>query len=259
MKKFYNSLKFKQINTTHWLSQWLATTLPCPLCHQAPGARQPSATDEPISPPNGLCLDCQASLPWYQSPRCPQCALPNTRGELCGICLQHAPAFDQTLTVFRYAYPLDRLLHQFKYHQQLPWGALLAQAWLSRLPVLPASQQPPVLVAMPMHLNRIKQRGFNHALELARHLQKQWQIPLRIDSCERLIDTPAQAAMDMKTRTRNLRGAFATSQRWQGQHVMIVDDVMTTGASMHALAKVFKQAGAAQVTALVLARTLKQD
>lgn len=63
----------------------------------------------------------------------------------------------------------------------------------------------------------------------------------------------------MKTRTRNLRGAFATSQRWQDQHVMIVDDVMTTGASMHALAKVFKQAGAAQVTALVLARTLKHD
>jgi len=255
VKIFYNRLNFKQTNLQQWLTSWLASSLPCPLCHGQLQFR----LSKVINHPSGLCADCEASLPWYDDARCPQCALPNLRGDLCGVCLQHPPAFDQTLTVFRYAYPLDRLLHQFKYHQQLPWGALLADAWLSRMPVFPASQPPAVLVAMPMHLNRIKQRGFNHALELAKQLQKQWQVPLRVDGCERVIDTSAQAGMDMKTRTRNLRGAFATQHSWQGQHVMIVDDVMTTGASMHALAKVFKQAGAAQVTALVLARTLKQD
>lgn len=75
----------------------------------------------------------------------------------------------------------------------------------------------------------------------------------------RVIDTPMQAGMDMKTRTRNLRGAFKSQPSWQGKHVMVVDDVMTTGASMHAVAKVLKQAGAAKVTALVLARTLKSE
>lgn len=206
-----------------------------------------------------LCAHCVALLPWYTAPRCPQCALPNLSGVLCGICLQHTPAFDRTLSVFRYAYPLDRLLHQFKYHQQLAWGALLAKALLKQWPCLPVAERPDVLIAMPMHINRIKQRGFNHALELAKALHAHWSIPLVTEGCTRVMDTPTQAGMDMKTRTRNLRGAFQSQQSWQGHHVMVVDDVMTTGASMHAVAKVLKQAGAARVTALVLARTLKSE
>ncbi|HSI44713.1 MAG TPA: phosphoribosyltransferase family protein [Methylophilus sp.] len=114
-----------------------------------------------------------------------------------------------------------------------------------------------VMVAMPMHPHRVKSRGFNHALELAKHLQPALQIPLEIAGCSRILDTPSQAGMDMKTRTRNLRKAFASQTQWQGKHVLIVDDVMTTGASMHALAKVLKQAGAGRITALVVARTLK--
>ena len=114
-------------------------------------------------------------------------------------------------------------------------------------------------MAMPMHRNRVQARGFNHALELAKPVHQQWQIPLDITGCTRVLDTPTQAGMDIKTRTRNLRGAFATHRSWQGQHVMVVDDVMTTGASMHAVAKALKQAGASRVTALVLARTLKSD
>lgn len=112
---------------------------------------------------------------------------------------------------------------------------------------------------MPMHLNRVKERGFNHALGLAKQVQQQWKIPLDSEGCMRILDTPTQAGMDMKTRTRSLRGAFATQHSWQGQHVVIVDDVMTTGASMHAVAKVLKQAGATRVTAVVLARTLKHE
>lgn len=108
---------------------------------------------------------------------------------------------------------------------------------------------------MPMHLNHVKERGFNNALELANQVHKQWKIPLDSKGCIRVLDTPTYAGMDMKTRTRSLRGAFATQQSWQGQHVVIVDDVMTTGASMHAVARVLKHAGAEQVNAVVLART----
>lgn len=249
MKNFYNRLKFNQSNFHQWVQQWLNASLPCVLCDA------PSRSNADIS----LCGDCLDTLPWYTSARCPQCALPNASGALCGICLQHTPSFDRTLTIFRYAYPLDRLLHQFKYHQQLACGALLANALLMRLPSLPLGVQPDVLVAMPMHINRIKERGFNHALELAKALHHQWGIPLMIEGCSRVVDTPTQAGMDMKTRTRNLRGAFKSSHSWQGKHVMVVDDVMTTGASMHAVAKVLKQTGAGQVTALVLARTLKGE
>lgn len=204
-----------------------------------------------------LCDTCATSLPWYTSARCPQCALPTSSGAYCGVCLQHPPAFDYTLAPFRYAYPLDRLLQQFKYHQQLPLGKLLAQSMLPTLaPLLPADK-PKVMIVMPMHPSRVRERGFNHALELARHLQAALQIPLDLTGCTRIVDTPSQAGMDMKTRTRNLRGAFASNRQWQGKHVLVVDDVMTTGASMHALASALKQAGAGRVTALVVARTLK--
>lgn len=204
-----------------------------------------------------ICTACATSLPWYTSARCPQCALPTSNGAYCGICLQHPPAFDRTLAPLRYAYPLDRLLQQFKYHQQLPIGKLLAESMLPHLPALLLADKPDIMVAMPMHPSRVRQRGFNHALELAKHLQPVLNIPLEIAGCTRILDTPSQAGMDMKTRTRNLRSAFASKTQWQGKHVLVVDDVMTTGASMHALAKVLKKTGAGRITALVVARTLK--
>jgi ComF family protein len=250
VKKFYNRLNFNHFDPLPWLQHWLSASLPCPLC-AAPAQKQLQLTHAP------LCDACVPSLPWYVSARCPQCALPTSTGTYCGICLQHPPAFDHTIAPFRYAYPLDRLLQQFKYHQQLPLGKLLAQSMLPTLTPLLQADKPEVMVAMPMHPYRVRQRGFNHALELARHLQTALQIPLAMTGCSRTLDTPSQAGMDMKTRTRNLRGAFASQKHWQGKHVLVVDDVMTTGASMHALAKVLKQAGAGHITALVVARTLK--
>lgn len=251
MKIFYNRLNFNHIKPVARLQSWLKQRLPCPLCDA------PAEKPDPLNPHAPLCNACAASLPWYTSSRCPQCALPTFSGTLCGTCLQHPPAFDITLSPFRYAYPLDRLLQQFKYHQQLPIGNILAATTLPGLPALVAENKPDVMLAMPMHAQRVRQRGFNHALELAKHLQPFLQIPLEIEGCTRVVDTPSQAGMDMKTRTRNLRGAFASAKNWEGKHVMVVDDVMTTGASMHALAKVLKKSGAGRVTALVLARTLK--
>lgn len=239
------------------IQAWLKQSLPCPMCEAPAQPNLNNRTSKPDHRHAPFCNDCTAALPWYTASRCPQCASPTLNGDHCGICLQHPPAFDQTLAPFRYAYPLDRLLQQFKYHQQLPIGKLLAESILPDLPVLLTANRPDVMLAMPMHAERIRQRGFNHALELAKHLHRALKIPLDIENCTRVLDTPSQAGMDMKTRIRNLRGAFATKKHWQGKHVLVVDDVMTTGASMHALAKVLKQAGAGQVSALVFARTLK--
>ncbi|KQT44007.1 hypothetical protein ASG44_04415 [Methylophilus sp. Leaf459] len=257
MKNFYNSLNINHIQLLQWLQAWLKASQPCPMCATPAQKYQHEYWSEPKTGHAPFCNDCAAALPWYTSSRCPQCALPTLNGDYCGICLQHPPAFDRTFAPFRYAYPLDRLLQQFKYHQQLPIGKLITEAVLPHLPTLLAANIPDVMIAMPMHTQRVRQRGFNHALELAKHLQKALKIPLDIDGCTRVMDTPSQAGMDMKTRIRNLRGAFASPKDWQGKHVLVVDDVMTTGASMHALAKVLKQAGAGQVSALVFARTLK--
>jgi ComF family protein len=253
VKKFYNRLKFNHASRLSWLHHYLSLDLPCLLCGSLVLKEYKSSSNSQGS----LCPGCENSLPWYLSPRCPQCALPTSSGTICGICLQHPPAFDRTLAAFRYAYPLDRLLQQFKYHQQLPLGKSLAEIMLPKLPPLIKNDRPEIMLAMPMHLLRIKQRGFNHALELAKHFHQALHIPLEIEGCLRVVDTPTQAGMDMKTRTRNLRNAFVSETHWEGKHVMVVDDVMTTGASMHAVAKVLKQSGAGKVTALVFARTLK--
>lgn len=204
-----------------------------------------------------LCNPCAEALPWYQTPHCPQCALPNRLGETCGRCLQHPPAFNQTLTVFRYAYPLDHLLHRFKYEQALACGQVLIDSMCAQWPHPPLGAD--IMMAMPMHPLRLKARGFNHAHMLAKALAQQWQIQLDETGIARVKDSAPQAALDMQARIRSLKGAFTSSRNWQGAHVMIVDDVMTTGASMHALAKVLKQSGASKITAVLLARTLKND
>lgn len=213
----------------------------------------------------GLCATCVDDLPFYTSPfyagkHCPQCALPTTSGEHCGRCLQHPPAFDNTYAVFKYAYPLDKILHQYKYQQQLSYAPLLATL------VAQSDIQPSILhekidavIAMPMHTNRLRERGFNHMHTLAQHLNQTWQWPMPMGACVRVKDTPTQAGLNLKQRVSNLNGAFETSKDWHGKHILLLDDVMTTGASLNALAKVFRQAGASKISCLVLARTLKPE
>lgn len=268
MKLFYDSLNFKQLWAKLPHHDLWHRALPCLLCGGQVTAEQPqqsaslqsqtSHAATPLSAPKvPLCGYCIQALPWYGAPKCPQCALPVPVARHCGTCLQHPPAFDQTLTAFRYAYPLNRPLQQFKYAQQLAYGQLLVDLTRAHLTLQDMKYTPQALVAMPMHPQRLRARGFNHAHFIAQQLEQHWGIPLIPDACRRLSNTPTQAGLDMKTRTQNLRRAFITESTWHGQHLLLVDDVMTTGASMHALANVFKKAGAASVTALVLARTLK--
>jgi len=109
---------------------------------------------------------------------------------------------------------------------------------------------------MPMHDERLKQRGFNQALEIARLISKNRQIELDSISCRRTRLTPPQASLPLKDRIKNIRGAFECNKNLQGLHIALIDDVMTTGASLNELAKTLKQAGAAHVECWVIARTL---
>ncbi len=199
-----------------------------------------------------LCPGCEADLPNLQA-SCPQCALPTPGGEICGACLTHPPAFDHTLAVYSYAFPLDALVQQCKYA-----GATSLTAFFAEKMAHQANAESGIdtLLPMPLHPARLAHRGFNQAAEIARRLSPLVGIPWLPDACQRVRDTPSQAGLDLETRQRNLRGAFACNIDLSGKRVALIDDVMTSGSSLNELARVVRKAGAVEIQAWVLARTL---
>jgi ComF family protein len=202
------------------------------------------------------CRSCDADLPRLPHDHCPVCALPTLAGDICGRCLTHSPAFDHTIAAFSYSFPLDKLIQALKYGDRLILVNFLADAVVQRITVLPDC-----VVAMPLHPVRLRDRGFNQSLLLARRITHDLRIPLLADACERVRNTPPQSALPWKERDKNMRQAFAcnASTDVSGKHVAIVDDVMTTGASTGELARALKRAGAREVSAWVVARTLPHD
>jgi len=174
---------------------------------------------------------------------------------LCGACRSEPPAFDQTIVVADYAPPIDSLVQDLKFRAQLPlasaFGGLLIRAAGSSL------QAADVLLPVPLSHERLEQRGFNQALEIARPLARAWNMPLILDSCVRTRNTRAQAELPLTQRRVNMRGAFAVRDRRviENQHVVIVDDVMTTGHTLQELGACLKRHGAARISNLVLTRT----
>lgn len=202
-----------------------------------------------------LCAGCEADLPHYRTPACPVCALPTPDGQVCGTCLQHPPAFDQTLAAFSYHFPIDRLLHALKYSGNLALVELLAKP-LAQL--ASAHPRPDWLIPMPLHSVRLKERGFNQSLEIAKPISRWLGIPLIADGSQRTRDTPTQAGLKLKERRRNVRGAFACDLDFSGKHVAVLDDVMTTGATLNEISQVLKSRGATKVSAWLVARTPHQ-
>ncbi len=200
-----------------------------------------------------LCAPCAADLPRLPDDRCPQCALPSPGGAVCGACLKHPPAFDRTVAVHAYGFPLDALVRHCKYA-----GALDLTDWFaaSLAEALAAQPRVDLILPMPLHEARLAERGFNQAVEIARRLAPRLGIPWSPQGCRRTRDTPPQAGLDLKARRRNLRDAFRCDLDLTGKHVAVLDDVMTSGASLDELAKTIRAAGAASVTAWVVARTL---
>lgn len=200
-----------------------------------------------------LCPGCLNDLPWHRQPQCPQCALPTPDGQLCGACLKHPPAFDRTHAALAYAFPLDQMIPRLKYHGQLAIAPVLGECLAEAAAAAP---RPDRLLAMPLHAARIRERGFNHATEIARTVASQLGLPLDLESARRIRDTPPQMGLKHDARRRNVRGAFMCSGGVQGKRIALIDDVMTTGTSLDELAKTLKQAGAREVEVWVVARTL---
>jgi ComF family protein len=205
-----------------------------------------ASTDNKLS----LCSACINDLPLSPNPCCPQCGL-STQGDICGQCLKQPPHFDVTHALFKYGYPVDAILQHYKYNNAL----YLSQTLATLLCATIQDKDIDVMIAMPLHPNRIKGRGFNQSLELAKIIAKQRLIALDSTSCKRIKDTPPQASLAFKHRLNNMKGAFTCNQSFAGKHVALIDDVMTTGSSLNELAKILKKAGARKISCYVLART----
>lgn len=221
-----------------------------------------------------LCAGCHAHY-FSQAPaRCRQCAaaLPNTPDVLaasgaeadtgrCGDCLAQPPAFDTTVTASDYLPPVDQLVLALKFGGRLALAPLFAQ--LQRDALLRShavtTPLPDWLTAVPLGPRRLRERGFNQALEVARPLAHHLGLPLYPQLLQRLRDTRAQSLLHQDERHGNLREAFTVSQEFidtvRGRHVGVVDDVLTTGATLNEVAATLKRFGAARVTNLVFART----
>jgi ComF family protein len=227
-----------------WRNGWqraLAALLPqdCLLCGAASG-------DEL------LCTACAASLPRLPDAVCPVCALPTPAGETCGACLGRTPAFDATVACFAYAFPVDRLVHQLKFGHRLAVAGHLARALLAR--GLPAAD---LIVPVPLSAGRLRERGFNQAAEIARILARESAIPLGLETGRRTLEAPPQSTLPWKERQKNVRGAFECATDLDGRTVLVIDDVMTTGATLGEFARALKNGGATRVIACVAARAVK--
>jgi ComF family protein len=242
----------------HW-SQHLSARLPallpssCALCGSSGDA--------------AICAGCHAQFFGRSSQRCTQCAIPSpatgiASARRCGACLNQAPAFDATIVVADYAPPIDQLVLALKFGSRLALAPLFARALRDALLHERAEEiaLPTLLTAVPLGRRRLAERGFNQALEIAKPLSRALGIKLEARLVVRQRDTDAQALLDPDQRHQNIRHAFVVPDtaidRVRGQHVGVVDDVITTGGTLGELAATLKRFGAARVTNLVFARTL---
>lgn len=197
------------------------------------------------------CKACDRGLPYLTAPHCPLCALPTLHGDICGRCLKRKPQFDRTLALFEYTFPLDKLVQALKFGERLMLVNGLADSLSQRV-----EMRPDCIIAMPLHPTRLRERGFNQSMELARRIANNLDISLLGHACRRVRDTPPQSALAWKERGKNMRKAFVCSKDMSGKHVAVVDDVMTSGASLNEISVALRNAGAHEVSAWVVARTL---
>lgn len=201
-----------------------------------------------------LCLTCEQAMADRQS-RCQCCALPLPAPGWCGECQRDTPPFTRTITGCDYRDPARTLVLRLKHQRDLAAGRALAQLLYHHItPNYVGDNLPDGLVAVPQHWRRTLARGFNQARELANHLGTELGIPV-IDNSRRLRHHPSQQGQNRQARLRNIKGSFDVRKTLDRRHVAIVDDVMTTGATVRALALSLREAGADRVDVWCVART----
>jgi ComF family protein len=201
------------------------------------------------------CTTCIQWLPKLNIP-CQQCAypLPDTHFLTCGHCIKNPPHFDRTYIAYPFVEPLRGLLHQFKYHQALYLTSLLCHLMQQTLTTTPAQ----CLIPVPLHPKRLRARGYNQAQLLGRTLAKHLNLPFEYKKCRKIINTAPQASLNGMERQKNIQNAFeVTSMPYE--HVILIDDLLTTGATANELACTLKNIGVKRVDLWCCARTVLEN
>jgi ComF family protein len=214
-----------------------------------------------------VCGHCSARMP-DNLPACSRCALPlpsdlsHSSNIICGRCQKKSPAFDYSVSLFRYEQPIIWLIKQLKFRERLPHARLLGDMLADRLTQMFEQNSmgnghlPECILPVPLHKNRITSRGFNQSIELAKSVARKTGLPLELNLIERVRETESQTGLDAGQRRKNLQGAFKMTSSTGYRHVAIVDDVVTTGSTVNELAKVLKRAGVKRVDVWSIARAL---
>ncbi len=202
-----------------------------------------------------LCDACQAHLPLLGA-ACPRCASPLQQVMLCGQCLHSPPEQDASFSVFSYQSPIDHLIATLKYRDKLALIHLFATHMSHHLK---HRVKPDALIPIPLHPHRLRERGFNQSLELAKQLSQQLAIPVRHDILIRVRDTPPQASLPFSERKKNINQAFQLKCTDVPAHIALIDDVLTTGHTANVAAKLLRQAGVKTIELWTIARTIKHS
>jgi len=208
------------------------------------------------SPSSGhqvICRECLNDLA-YNADACPACAKPNTTSRLCADCLNQPQTFtDSTRALFQYHYPVNRLIQHMKFKQGIDianhLGEMLGELFLKDNTALPDC-----IIPVPLHARRLIARGYNQSVELARPLSRQLGVKLDTSSCKRIRATMPQADLPAKKRKQNVHKAFSVPTKIDYNHVLLVDDVVTTGNTVNELARIFSIAGVRRIDVLTVAR-----
>ena len=210
-------------------------------------------------PTQALCQHCVETFAQPKA-RCKTCALPVAEGsKQCTNCLSTPPVLDAAFAAVDYAYPWSQLVQEFKFQEHIGWAKSMAALMLSTPWVEPALENADLLIPMPLSVERLKERGFNQVLVLANALCAPYPEKMHTQLLQRIQHTAPLSSMDRKHRQQSVQQAYAVDRKHtlalQGKKVVLLDDVMTTGASLQSAAKALRNAGASHITALIFART----
>lgn len=214
----------------------------CVLCH----AKSDQAID--------LCSCCQRDLPYWQK-GCNSCgaALENNAG-ICGGCLRESPSFDCTFALFNYVTPITNLILNLKFQHQLVNAKILGELMVAKINER-HEKLPQCIIPVPLSKKRLRERGFNQAVELAKPIGKGLNIPVDVKHCQRVRHTEAQATLLAKHRQKNIKNAFVINKNFKAKHVAIVDDVVTTGRTVRELSRVLRKSGVEKIEIWCCAKT----
>jgi ComF family protein len=220
-------------------------------------------TDDPIP---HFCSDCWSTISLMPDTRCTRCDRPfpssiattYSRNHVCQPCAERPPSYTKAWTLYPYLPPLQHAIRLFKYQGKVSLAAPLAALMIARLPPLNSVD---VIMPVPLHIQKLREREFNQSLLLADHIGRSLDIPVAYANLVRTAPTPPQTTLSRKSRQKNLRRAFAVRRpdAIVNKCVLLIDDVFTTGTTVNECAKALRRAGSADVFALTLSRTVSSD